>query len=498
MDYLNVFKKAERWIEEYTLNANGIAVTSRNIIPYPEVTGYYIPTLLTWGYREKAINYAKWLCSIQKEDGSWYSSDNAAPYVFDSAQILKGLVSIQDLYPESKNSLLRGCDWILSNIQDNGRLTTPTQDAWGDGTVCSELIHLYCLSPLVRVSEKYGVQKYKEAAKKVLEYYKKNCMDEILNFNILSHFYAYIMEALVDLGEIEIAQTAMKRIEKLQKKNGAIPAYKNVNWVCSTGIFQFALVWYKLGELEKGNKAFAYACKLQNKTGGWNGSYTNHTLLKYFGKKYKATYFPRAEISWAVKYFLDALHYKLKLEFERLAPIFSEVIDKSDGRYKLVLKNILDKNSHTICDVGCGKGRYLRNLLQDAEQCKYHAVDLSEQVMKNIDSRVDRRQGTLVNIPYENEKFDFVYTVEALEHAVQIENAIKELLRVTKKNGTIIIIDKEKSNLGKLKIDEWEQWIDTDEIERIVSSFGCSIEIIRKIPYENRKDDLFWAWVINK
>lgn len=41
-----------------------------------------------------------------------------------------------------------------------------------------------------------------------------------------------------------------------------------MNWVCSTGLFQLALVWFRLGELERGNKAFSHACKLQNASGG--------------------------------------------------------------------------------------------------------------------------------------------------------------------------------------------------------------------------------------
>ena len=76
------------------------------------------------------------------------------------------------------------------------------------------------------------------------------------------------MEALCDIGETELARRAMEKVSALQREDGSVPAYQNVNWVCSTGLFQFALVWYKLGEREKGNRAFRYACSLQNPTGG--------------------------------------------------------------------------------------------------------------------------------------------------------------------------------------------------------------------------------------
>lgn len=38
-------------------------------------------------------------------------------------------------------------------------------------------------------------------------------------------------------------------------------------------MFQLAITWYKLGDIERGNKALTYAAKLQNETGGWFGSY---------------------------------------------------------------------------------------------------------------------------------------------------------------------------------------------------------------------------------
>ena len=124
------FFKALDWIKANTVDGKGIAVTSKKQVVYPEVTGYYIPSLLQWGERDLALSYARHLCSIQKEDGSWYDSADKAPYVFDSAQILKGLIAVRELLPEVDAHIVRGCDWILSNMQPDGRLVTPSKDAW--------------------------------------------------------------------------------------------------------------------------------------------------------------------------------------------------------------------------------------------------------------------------------------------------------------------------------------------------------------------------------
>ena len=279
------YNRAINWIRNNTISGNGITVTSKQQIIYPEVSGYYIPTLIKWGEKDLAISYAKYLCSIQKDDGSWYDSQDKAPYVFDSAQILKGLVAIRDILPEVDDHIIRGCDWILSNMQEDGRLTTPSKDAWGDNEdYCSELIHIYCLSPIRDAGMIFGKPEYEEAVTSVLEYYKKNMMDKIRNFSLLSHFYAYVMEGLYDLGEVELCRESMYRLEKYRNRKGAIPGLNDVQWVCSTGLFQLAIVWYKLGELEKGNSLFYYALDLQNESGGWYGGYPAPGLLSRFYK----------------------------------------------------------------------------------------------------------------------------------------------------------------------------------------------------------------------
>lgn len=308
------FERATNWIRNNSINGECIICNSDKLKGYPEVTGYYIPSLVRWGYREQAEKFANWLLSIQQEDGAWMDTDGNDPYIFDSAQILKGLLAVRDIYSgdvnKLDNAIIDGCEWILRQMTDEGRLVTPSTQCWGtDESTCSELIHLYCLSPISEAGKLYNKPEYLVSVKKIFEYYRNHYYEKIMSFSLLSHFYAYIMEALIDLGYIDMCREAMAHIANIQKESGAVPAYNNVDWVCSTGLFQLALVWFKLGDVEKGNSAFEYACRLQNDTGGWFGSYLSEDNSDEIN-----TYFSSSEISWANKYYLDALYYKKRTE----------------------------------------------------------------------------------------------------------------------------------------------------------------------------------------
>lgn len=306
-DYSVILSKAFNWVKNYTIPLKGIVVCSNSeeLLSYPEVTGYYIPTLLKYGKIDLAKAYAEYLLSIQNPDGSWNDPSGTTPYTFDTGMILKGLVSLHQSGFDSNdayvNAAIKGADWILSMQRDNGSISTPDYSQWNIqfGKQVPESIHVYCLSPIKDLAAITGDKRYTDFVDKALSYYLAK--HDLTDFSTLSHFNAYIIEGLIDVGEIERAKRAMDLISLHQRLDGSVPAYSFADFVCSTGLFQYAICWFKLGEFKKGQKAFAYAANLQNESGGWFGSYS-------VGRD-SASYFPDREISWAVKYFLDALYY---------------------------------------------------------------------------------------------------------------------------------------------------------------------------------------------
>ena len=291
----NGIERALEWCAGHMIQGQGIIVHTRQHVPYPEVTGYLVPTLYAWGAVELARTCTRWLVSTQLAEGAFPAPDGV-PYSFDTAQVMRGLSAALERGESVEGSLRRAADWMLGQIAPSGRLATPSTELWGD--IANDLIHIYAAYPLIRAGEMLSQLEYIEAGRRMQSYYI--AQPTLTAFNRLSHFHAYAMEALWELGEFELACQGMAEVDKLQRRNGAIPAYPHVEWTCSTGIAQYAVVWYRLGNRERADRALRYLDSIQNKSGGFFGSY---------GKG--AKYIPGAEISWAVKYFLDAYHLKL-------------------------------------------------------------------------------------------------------------------------------------------------------------------------------------------
>ncbi|PIP89524.1 MAG: hypothetical protein COW01_03600 [Bdellovibrionales bacterium CG12_big_fil_rev_8_21_14_0_65_38_15] len=491
MTYLKAFNRSLHWIEKFSINGQGIAVSSKQKKQsYPEVSGYLIPSLISIGERKRALVYANWLKSVQGPSGSWTSPDGTPNFFFDSGQILKGLISAEKNFGGFRDCLKKLLDWMISVINDDGSIASSDVDAWA-GEVPTEVL-LYSLAPMLDALILLGYSSDDPAFEKIDT--AKNRMIRSLNplptFNCLSHFHAYIIEGLIDLGEIELAEAGLESAQKMKKLSGAIPCYPNEIAVCSTGLFQYALCYFKLGDLDEGKILFNEALKLQNRSGGWYGSY---------GKD--ARYFAKSEIPWAVKYFFDSLNFMIKLEFEKMSHIFPTDISVNDDRYKAVRDLVSSsKKSAKVLDLGCGKGRYLKNLCKEYPELNYYGVDLSEKVMSYIADDVVKKQGSITEVPYADNFFDIVVCNEALEHAMNVKGAIAEIHRVLKIDGKVIIIDKNKRFFRKMKILKWEQWFSSKDMIYILKQSGFEVNVLKNLSYENSTgaDGLFSAWIGTK
>jgi ubiquinone/menaquinone biosynthesis C-methylase UbiE len=112
------------------------------------------------------------------------------------------------------------------------------------------------------------------------------------------------------------------------------------------------------------------------------------------------------------------------------------------GREKRLVKGILERlpiESGKLLEVGPGSG-YLLSFLK--VRFAVHAFDLSQERLNKVKELVPQavlESGEAKNLPYENNFFDLTICSEVLEHVPEYEKALKELIRVTKVGGFVLI-----------------------------------------------------------
>ena len=90
----------------------------------------------------------------------------------------------------------------------------------------------------------------------------------------------------------------------------------------------------------------------------------------------------------------------------------------------------------SVVDIGCGRGYLTREMLEINEVKSIHGFDIAPP--SDCDG-ITYQKGTILNLPYEDKQFDIVVCAHTLEHIRDIDVALKELRRITKKKLIIAV-----------------------------------------------------------
>ena len=276
----------------------------------------------------------------------------------------------------------------------------------------------------------------------------------------------------------------MEQVKSHQRRDGAVPAGPDLRWVCVPAVAQYAVIWYRLGDREPADRSMRFLESVQSKSGGFRGSVG-------FG----ATYSADEEVSWAVKYFLDAYHWRTRAAFNAEAYLHPATIEKDDGRIEAILQGLRPKPGDKVLDAGCGKGRIAAALVARARGLEVTGVDLSEEMLRHVPREIPTRCGSLLNLPFPDGAFDGAYCVEALEHVGNPQGSVRELCRVVRPGGRVVIVDKDARKLGMVPLSRGEQWFERENVSRWLSEHCVEVQVM-DIPRVDghRADGLFVAW----
>ena len=101
-----------------------------------------------------------------------------------------------------------------------------------------------------------------------------------------------------------------------------------------------------------------------------------------------------------------------------------------------------------FADLGCGSGVILSEVLKTKSSWFGYGLDISPAAVsyalrlaaqKGVAARADLRTGDIANLPYESASLDLIIASEVIEHLPEPEQVIKEIARVLRPGGKLIL-----------------------------------------------------------
>lgn len=131
---------------------------------------------------------------------------------------------------------------------------------------------------------------------------------------------------------------------------------------------------------------------------------------------------------------------------------FNEIADKysvsHDGKfvepmYEEVINRIKVLNPKSILDVGCGTGIILNQFKNKG--IELYGLDISEKMIeearKNLGEEVQLKLGDSESMPWEDDSFELILCNASFHHYPNPKCALREMNRLLKPDGTLIIGD---------------------------------------------------------
>ncbi|MDP4090782.1 MAG: class I SAM-dependent methyltransferase [Bacillota bacterium] len=121
------------------------------------------------------------------------------------------------------------------------------------------------------------------------------------------------------------------------------------------------------------------------------------------------------------------------------------------------------KEGQLAADIGAGTGFVTEGLLQRG--LKVIAVDQSPEMLEKMRQKfkdfdvVDYRLGEAENLPIDNDSVDYAMANMYLHHVEDPLAAIKEMVRILKPGGKLVITDLDEHNHEFLRVEQQDRWL---------------------------------------
>lgn len=311
--------------------------------PYPETTGYIIPTLLDYAayagearYAELAMRQADWVRSLQAPSGALPGGAIIAgragpPSIFNTGQMMLGLVAAGDHSGEDRylESALRAARWLAAEVDPAAG--TWTTHAYRAGF--SPAYYTRVCWPMLEVWSRARDTSVRDAAVGVLQTIAAWQLENgaIRNWGFsadapaFTHTIAYTLRGFWESGRLlgpdgarfqAAAHRGAEALRRALERRGRLAGAYDLQlrgrewYTCLTGNCQMALVWMRCADslddlrfTSAAFKALSAVMGRQRLRGGDPGTRGAIAGSSPLWGRYLTLRYP----NWATKFFLDAM-----------------------------------------------------------------------------------------------------------------------------------------------------------------------------------------------
>lgn len=129
--------------------------------------------------------------------------------------------------------------------------------------------------------------------------------------------------------------------------------------------------------------------------------------------------------------------------YEDMAENFGKVMSQYEvnKRLDIIFNKLLPGKTQnkTLLDAGCGIGLFSEEA--EKRKAKVTSLDVGDKLLREVRKRCKAKlvKGSTTKLPFRDNAFDVVMATEVIEHTTNPRTAFKELARVTKPGGKLIV-----------------------------------------------------------
>ena len=131
-----------------------------------------------------------------------------------------------------------------------------------------------------------------------------------------------------------------------------------------------------------------------------------------------------------------------KVDYETIADVYDTVRSPEQELIDVILKGTVIDPTTRILDFGCGTGNYT-NLLQRTTRASIYGVEPAQAMRiraKEKNKLTTIEEGDHTHIPFADNYFDMIFTIDVIHHIPDIAAMLREFYRSLKPGGKVCII----------------------------------------------------------